>query len=76
MALKLADQRRRGGVCTIARVLAAAGPQDRKTILAWLTDQSIPSTRVADSLSGKIDGIRVTDFTVRRHRLGRCLCGQ
>lgn len=76
MTLQLAAQRRAGGVCTIAKVLAAAGPKDRKTIEQWIANDTISAVRIAESIDGKFAGLRVGYYSVNRHRKGGCTCGR
>lgn len=76
MTIELAPARTAGGVCTLRKLLAAAGPKDRATIEAWLADEDIPATRIAESIDGKFAGLRVGYYSVNRHRKGRCACGR
>lgn len=76
MALELPAARHNGGVCTLKRIFAAAGPEDRKQIEAWLADPNVQAVQIARGISGKFADIAVTGNTVSRHRNGECACGR
>lgn len=65
------SERRRGPGCSVGLALAAMDDDDRTTLLGWVHDgrQWAWISRVLGEA-----GLRISDFTLRRHFDGRCRC--
>ena len=60
-----------GGVCTIGTTLRDR-PDIADDLRSALTNLDIPASAISLALKGR--GIAIGDYTVNRHRRGRCLC--
>jgi hypothetical protein len=77
-SVSLADfsgTRRKGPRCTFPQVLAACPPDVRKLAeQAMAADPQVyPGSKIADVLSAT-SGRKIGDYTVNRHRNGKCSC--
>ena len=62
-----------GATCSTGKLLAEADPKTRADLQAALNDPNVSNAHLARALS--LLGHKVTDGTIRRHRVGECRCG-
>jgi hypothetical protein len=58
--------------CGVSAVLAALSKPDLQALVAALTDPAFTASEIARAL--RLEGHRVGDDAVRRHRRGDCTC--
>jgi hypothetical protein len=63
--------KQRGPSCTVGTALAAMDDEDRATLLGWV-DAARQWSWIAAVL--REAGVRISDYTLRRHFDGRCRC--
>ena len=63
---------RRGGTCTVAKILARLDDTDRAWLTAVLADPDEHSSTIGRTLTTA--GHKIAGTTVSRHRRGDCAC--
>jgi len=66
-----ANKRPKCGVFTLRKILSTA---DLALFNEWLSDPNRTSTWISEVL--RADGHNTSDFTIQRHRRGKCSCAE
>jgi len=70
-AAKAVEARKAGPKCSVQNYRSTLDPEDLKYLDTLLASDNA-STYISDVI--RADGGLVSDFSIRRHRNGRCLC--
>ena len=64
-----------GPRCGVAKCLGKLPPDDWTTLLAWLADEDVEATTIANNVTAEHPKLHLSQHMVRNHTSGRCSCG-
>lgn len=63
-----------GPRCGVHKCLAKLPADDKATLLAWLADDEVEATAIANNVMAEHPALKLSQHMVRNHRKGTCSC--